>query len=115
VRDDDRAGAAAHGDVPRVGADASLADVARGIGEWELAVVVGDEDVVVGVVRAEAASGPGGTQVAAVMETAPSTVRPSITKGELARNMDRDSEPYVLVTTLGGHLIGFIRRDDLGG
>jgi hypothetical protein len=29
--------------------------------------------------------------------------------------MDRDSEPYVLVTTLGGHLIGFIRRDDLGG
>jgi CBS domain-containing protein len=87
--------------------------VAAVVGDWELVVVVGDGDVVVGVVRAEAAAGPADTQVATVMETAPTTVRPSITQRELAQNMQRDNQPYALATTLGGRLIGLVRREDL--
>jgi CBS domain-containing protein len=114
VRDADRAGAAARRDVPTVDAGSTLRDVAAVVGDWEVVVVV-DGEVVVGAVRAEAASGPGDTQVAAIMDTAPSTVRPNLTKRELAKNMDRDRKPRVLVTTLGGRLIGLVRREDLDG
>jgi rhodanese-related sulfurtransferase/CBS domain-containing protein len=115
VRDDERAGAAARTDVPTVGAEATLGDAAALIGDWELVVVIGADDVVVGVVRAEATGGPSDTEVAAVMQTAPSTVRPSITVRELAKNMDQDGRQHLLVTTLGGRLIGLVRREDLGG
>jgi CBS domain-containing protein len=112
VRDEDRAGAAARREVPTVDAGATLRDVAAVVDDWELVVVIGG-GVVVGVVRAEAASGPGATHVAAIMDTAPSTVRPNLTKGELAKDMDRDRVRRLLVTTLGGRLIGLLRREDL--
>jgi CBS domain-containing protein len=110
---DERAGAAAHSDVPRVGIAWSLRDVAAAIGGWELAVVVSEDDVVIGVLRAESVGLPDRVRAAAVMQPAPATVRPSITRRELASSMDDSGQRHVLVTTLQGKLVGLVRRDEL--
>jgi CBS domain-containing protein len=111
--DDQRAGAVAQPDVPRVGPTALLSEVRTVIGSWELAAVTAEDGTLVGVVRAEAAAGPGDRSVEAVMHTAPATVRPSISRRELAQSMDQQGETHVLVTTSGGRLIGLVRRRDL--
>jgi Mg/Co/Ni transporter MgtE len=111
--DGQRAGAASRVDVPRVGAEATMQDVADRLGSWELIAVTADDGTLVGVVRAEAAAGPGDRAVAAVMQTGPATVRPSISRRELAQSMDDDGQAHVLVTTPEGRLIGLVRRDDL--
>jgi Mg/Co/Ni transporter MgtE len=99
--------------VPRVGPDATLGDVVQVIGSWELAVVTAGDGTLVGVVRAEASAGPADRPVAAVMQTAAPTVRPSITQRELAQSMDDQGQSHILVTTPDGRLIGLARRDDL--
>jgi CBS domain-containing protein len=83
------------------------------IGDWEVVVVVGADDIVVGLVRAEAVGVAETLRVESVMQTAPPTVRPSISIRELAKSMDHDGQQHVLVTTLGGKLIGLARRSDL--
>ena len=108
----------AHRDVPTVGPDATVTDVRAVIGDWELAVVVNDERVVLGAVRPEAlavAGGGPGMPVTAVLQSDPATVRPSIRIRELAKSMDDDGQERILVTTLGGRLIGLIRRAELDG
>jgi rhodanese-related sulfurtransferase len=112
--DGDRAGAAAHRDVPAVGPDATLADAAAVVGAWEVVVVTDDAGVVLGAVRREALDGGNlDHSVAAVMHTAVPTVRPSISARQLARSMDDDGEERVLATTYDGRLIGLVRRRDL--
>jgi rhodanese-related sulfurtransferase len=113
LRDDQRAQAVTLRDVPRVAPDLTIADLAAKIDDWELAVVVGNDGIVVGVVRAEVLGTAGSVAVETVMQTAPATVRPSISIRELARSMDADGQRHVLVTTLGGQLIGMVRRRDL--
>jgi rhodanese-related sulfurtransferase len=113
LRDDQRAQAATLRDVPRVSPDATIADLGKVICDWELGVVVGEGDVVVGVVRAEAIGTAETLTVASVMQTAPPTVRPSISIRELAQSMDNNAQQHLLVTTLGGRLIGLVRRGDL--
>jgi rhodanese-related sulfurtransferase/CBS domain-containing protein len=100
-------------DVPTVPIDAALGDVAKVIDDWELAVVTTRDNVVMGIVRAEASDLDPTVNVADVMQPAPSTVRPSIPREELAANMDRDGHRHLLVTTPDGVLIGLVRRDDL--
>jgi hypothetical protein len=51
--------------------------------------------------------------VDAVMQTGPATVRPSISRRELAQSMDQQGQDHVLVTTSGGVLFGLARRRDL--
>ena len=113
MRDEERAGAVTRRDVPRVAPETKLGDLASVIGGWEVVVVVGGDDIVVGVVRAEAVGIADAVPVDAVMQTAPSTIRPSISIQELAQSMDDDGQRHLLVTTLGGKLIGLVRRDDL--
>src|SRR5204863_2958229 len=84
LRDAQRARAVALHDVPRVAYDATVADVAGTIGEWEMCVIIGEDDIVVGVVRAELVAAAASLPVDSVMQTAPSTVRPSISVRELA-------------------------------
>jgi rhodanese-related sulfurtransferase len=115
LHDTQRAGAVVLRDVPRVAPTAVIRELPEALREWELAVVVGDDDVVVGVVRRELLGTDGDTTVAAVMQTGPASVRPSISKRELAQSMDDDGQEHVLVTTLGGRLIGLVRREDLDG
>jgi rhodanese-related sulfurtransferase/predicted transcriptional regulator len=113
LRDDQRVAAVTRHDVPRIAPDAKLGELEAIIGEWEVAVVVSESKVVVGVVRAEAVGTADTVTVDAVMQTAPATVRPSISIRELAQSMDGDGQRHVLVTTLGGKLIGLVRRTDL--
>jgi rhodanese-related sulfurtransferase len=115
LRDIDRAGSRVRRGVPMVPAGARVADVQAAIAEWELAVVVDDHNVVLGVVRAEVCEMPGDTELGAVMQAGPATVRPSIPIRELAASMDEHGEPRVLVTTLSGRLLGLVRREDLDG
>jgi predicted transcriptional regulator len=101
--------------VPVVGPGATVADVAAVIGGWELAVVVNDERVVLGAVRPEALAVSGDTPVTAILQGDPATVRPSILIRQLAKSMDDDGQERLLVTTLGGRLIGLVRRTELDG
>jgi rhodanese-related sulfurtransferase len=113
--DDARAGSRAHADVPTVGLDGTLDEVASVIGDWEVVVVVDDEQIVLGVVRSEAASEGSKLTAGDVLQAAPPTVRPSIAITELARSMDEDGQRHVLVSTSLGRLVGLVRRDDLNG
>ena len=113
LRDEERAEAATRRDVPRLTPGAKLGDLASVIDDWEVVVVTGADGVVVGVVRAEAVGITDAVTVDAVMQTAPATVRPSISIRELAQRMDEDGQRHVVVTTLGGKLIGLVRRNDL--
>jgi CBS domain-containing protein len=111
--DDQRAGAVARTDVPRVAPGAALSDVEKVIGSWELAAVAAEDGTLVGVVRAEATAAPADRTVDAVMQTGSATVRPSISRRELAQSMDQEGQTHVLVTTSEGRLLGLARRRDL--
>jgi rhodanese-related sulfurtransferase len=113
VGDDERVLAVTRADVARVGPAATVAEMADVIGDWEVVVVVSDDGVVAGLLRAEAVAVPGDVPVAEIMQSAPPTVRPSITQRELAESMDANGERHVLVTTLSGALLGLVRREEL--
>jgi rhodanese-related sulfurtransferase/CBS domain-containing protein len=106
------AGALVH-DVATCPPDATVGDVRDALREHGLCVVLDDERIVIGVVRAEPAALPADTPVERVLQPGPSTVRPSITARELTESMDRQGEQHVLVTTYDGRLLGIVRRGDL--
>jgi rhodanese-related sulfurtransferase/CBS domain-containing protein len=110
-----RAGSIARRDVPRCSLGEKVGDVRERFDDAGLCVVVDDEDVVLGVVREEVTGLPDETLVDEVLQPGPPTARPSITADELARNLDQDARPHILVTTLEGRLVGLIRRTDLHG
>jgi rhodanese-related sulfurtransferase len=115
LRPERRAGAAARPAV-RCALDATVGDVADTLRASEQRVVVTTDDgVVLGVVRGTAAGLDPSTPIAAVLDGAPPSVRPSVTTEELAESMDRDHRTFVLVTTPDGVLIGVIEREQLLG
>jgi rhodanese-related sulfurtransferase len=107
-----RIGAVAHRDVPRCATTDAVADVGQRLGDWELAVVVDEQEVVVGIVRADDATGD--QTVGQVMSEGPSTYRPNVPVAELRERFDTHDISRALVTTAGGQLIGLVRRSDLG-
>jgi len=115
VRDDDRVGARARRAVT-CGASATIGDVADDLSApgTEVVVVVDADGVVLGALHPAAASLPASTGVLAAADPGPRSVRPSITRFELARSMDADGQRRVLVTTSDGRLLGIVGRDDLG-
>src|SRR3954471_17151157 len=113
LHDDQRAIGRVHADVPRLKPDATIHDLNAVIGDWEVAVVVDGDDVVLGSVRREARDLPPDATITSVMQSGPPTVRPSIPVRELAQSMDDDGERTILVTNLDGTLVGLARRDDL--
>lgn len=114
VRPGSRAGAIARTDVATCGPDELVGDVAEQQADGSLTIVV-DHGVVVGAVRPEALQLPADLSIRDAMQTAPPSVRPSITTGELAKSMDRDGQQWVLVTHLDGSLVGVAFREDLDG
>lgn len=79
----------------------------------DVVVVTNDDNIVLGVIRKEADGVSDAVTAEAVMQPAPSTVRPSIPLDELARSMDKNGERYVLVTKHGGELMGVVQRSKL--
>jgi rhodanese-related sulfurtransferase/CBS domain-containing protein len=114
LRPESRAGAIARKEVVTCAPDATVADLLDRARDGSLIVVVADR-VVLGVVRPEALGLPPDLTAREVMVSAPPSVRPSITAGELARSMDKDGQLWVLVTHLDGELVGVLFRDDLDG
>jgi predicted transcriptional regulator len=113
VADRGRVGAIARRDVPRCAADETLGAVAARLGDEEWCVVVTDDDVVVGLLRADALGLEPDRAVATAMIPGPSTVRPHVRVRDLARQLDDDGLDRILVTTAEGVLVGVVRRGDL--
>lgn len=112
-RPEQRVGAIASPDVPRIPAGATVGDVVRRLGDADVGVVLTDDGVVLGVVRPEVAGLDPATPMADVLQPGPSTFRPSMTVAELVGYFRSSDEQRALVTDLGGHWIGLIRRADL--
>jgi rhodanese-related sulfurtransferase/CBS domain-containing protein len=113
--DSERAGAAARS-VPYCRPDDTVSVVASDLAHPPgLVVVTDDDNIVLGLLRSEVADLPPETRVADAMQPGPVTVRPSITRRELAESMESQGEDHVLVSTLQGELVGLVTYEDLGG
>ena len=100
--------------VPILRGDATLADASSVLGEDDdVAVVLNDEDVVLGVLRRETLGLAPSTPVADVLQPGPSTFRPSMTIAELVDYFRSSDETRAIVSTAGGRWIGLIRRADV--
>ena len=104
-------------DVPTVPGDATLADAASAFADRdsEVAVVLGPENVVLGVLRRETLGLAPSTLVADALQPGPSTFRPSMTIAELVEYFRSSDERRAIVSTAGGRWLGLIRREDVLG
>lgn len=100
-------------DVPTCGIDATAGEVHEVVGDWPVCVVLDDDRVVLGVVRADAAGVDGATPVTSLLLPGPPTVRPSIPADELLESMEEDGQDHVLVSTYDGVLLGLVTREQL--
>jgi hypothetical protein len=99
-------------DVPTCGLDETVAEARGRLGHWELTLVVaGPQRAVLGLVRAEALGLEDTRPIAEVMQEGPSTYRPHVTAEEMSTNLNSRPAPFVVVTTLSGHLVGVARPD----
>jgi rhodanese-related sulfurtransferase/CBS domain-containing protein len=110
----DRAGARATR-PPTCRPDATVGDIFDRLREPEtvVVVVVDEQGLVLGALHPRAAGLPPATPVLEAADPGPATVRPSITRQELARSMDDEGQHHVIVSTSHGRLLGLVRRADL--
>jgi len=107
-------GNAARPDVPtcapaeKVGA---VRERVRKVG-WDRCVVVNNERVVLGLLREKELASDAEATVEEVMRNGPTTFRPDVPVGKMAERMRVRRVRTVLVTTLGGRLVGLLYRDD---
>jgi CBS domain-containing protein len=103
-------------DVPTCSLGERLGDVRdRAVAAgWDACVVVSENRVVLGLLRAKELQADPGLPVEQVMRPGPSTYRPFVSVEEMRRIMiDRDLENSP-VTTSDGKLVGLVRRQDVG-
>jgi CBS domain-containing protein len=111
------AGRVARDDVVTCGAREPVADVRERIerSAYGFALVTSAGGVVLGRLRASAIREAGDARAEDLMEPGPSTVRPDVPAGDLARRLADRELGTAIVTTPEGRLIGVARRDDLAG
>ena len=105
-----------HRDVPTCSLGERLSDVrTRAIAAgWDACVVVSQERVVLGLLRARELQADPQLLVERVMRPGPSTYRPFVSAEEMRRIMiDRNLENSP-VTTSDGKLVGLVRKQDVG-
>jgi len=103
-------------DVPTCSLGERLGDVRdRAIAAgWDACVVVSQDRVVLGLLRARELQADPDLLVERVMRPGPSTYRPFVSVAEMRRTMiDRNLESSP-VTTSDGKLVGLVRRPDVG-
>jgi predicted transcriptional regulator len=103
-------------DVPTCSLDERLGDVRDRVlaAGWDACVVVSQQRVVLGLLRAKELHADPDLPVERVMRPGPSTYRPYVTVEEMRQIMterNMDSSP---VTTSNGKLVGLVRRPDVG-
>ena len=109
-----RAGDMARTDVPTCGLEEGLGAVrarVRAAG-WDQCVVVSEERVVLGVLRAKALEDDQDCAVADAMRPGPSTFRPHVSLKEMATYMAEHDMESSLITTADGRLVGVLMRDE---
>jgi CBS domain-containing protein len=84
-------------------------DRLREVGETSC-IVVNDQRVVLGRVRAQALDAEAEQTVEAVMEAGPTTVRPSEPLDALIERMRKRRTSSIIVSTANGVLVGVLRR-----
>jgi predicted transcriptional regulator len=109
-----RAGGIARADVPTCGLDERLGEVRERVkaAGWDACVVVNQERVVLGLLRAKELDGDPASRIEQAMRPGPSTFRPHVPIAELAHYLvdhDVDNAP---ITTSDGRLVGLLLRDD---
>jgi len=103
-------------DVPTCSLGERLGDVQdrTAAAGWDACVVVSDEHVVLGLLRAGELRADRQLLVEQVMRPGPSTYRPFVSVAEMRRIMsDRNLESSP-VTTSDGRLVGLVRKQDVG-
>jgi len=103
-------------DVPTCSLGERLGDVRNRVtaAGWDACVVVSQDRVVLGLLRARELRADPDLLVERVMRPGPSTYRPFVSVAEMRRTMiDRNLESSP-VTTSDGKLVGLVRRPDVG-
>jgi CBS domain-containing protein len=109
----DRVGDHARSDVPTAAPDEVADGLKARLGDWDVCVVVNDDRVVLGLVKAEALAAADGRAVATVMSEGPTTYRPHTATEEVVTWMRKRDQAHVLVTDPEGHLLGVAERREL--
>ena len=81
---------------------------------WEACVVVSEERVVLGLLRAAELQADPSLPVEQVMRPGPSTYRPFVSVAEMRRTMTERGLESSPVTTSDGKLVGLVTRKDVG-
>ena len=100
--------------MPVAALDEAVGDVAeraRASG-WDVAVVVNEAGVVLGLLREEELAGDPEQPVEQVMRPGPTTFRPHVPIVEMAEHMLEHDLPSAPITTGDGVLVGVLRRED---
>jgi CBS domain-containing protein len=110
-----RARDVARGDVPTCRLEEPMRAVrARAAAAgWDACVVVNDERVVLGLLRAAELRKGDEERADRVMRPGPSTFRPYVSIDEIAKFMATHDLPNCPITTSDGRLVGLLRREDL--
>ena len=104
-------------DVPTCSLGERLGDVrdrATAAG-WDACVVVSQDRVVLGLLRAKELQADPQLLVERVMRPGPSTYRPFVSVEEMRRTMTERNLENSPVTTSDGKLVGLVRKQDVGG
>jgi len=112
-----RAGDVARKDVPTCRLDERLGDVRDRIraAGWDACVVVNDERLVLGLIRAKELEKDAGSRMEQAMRPGPSTFRPFVPVDELAGFMVEHGVESSPITTSDGRLVGLLLRTDAEG
>jgi len=110
-----RAGDIARKDVPTCGLKEKLGDVkARVEGQgWDAVVVVNDQRVVLGLLRARELAGDPEQLIEKAMRPGPSTFRPYVSLHEMLHFMVDHKRESAPVTTSDGRLVGLLLQKDV--
>jgi Mg/Co/Ni transporter MgtE len=107
-----RAGDVARRDVPTCRPDERVGEVRDRARPSGVCVVVNEQRVVLGILRAEALGRDPATPVDQVMAQ-PVTVRPDLVAGEMPDYLGKKRVSEALVTTSDGVLVGLIRSSEV--
>jgi CBS domain-containing protein len=101
-------------DVPTCHLEASLREVRERVraGGWDACVVVNEERIVMGLLRAEQLARDEHLTAEFAMRPGPSTFRPNVAIAEMVEFMAKHDLPNAPVTTSAGELIGLLVRED---
>ena len=110
-----RAADIARRDVPTCGLRDRVGDVVEDVrrGGWPLVVVLNEQRVVLGRLRPRDLEAHSDAIAEEIMVEGPRTVRGTRPVDRIAAWLDERNVPGVLVTTVDGELIGYVRRDEV--